>query len=186
VSSHTWLGFDSQILTGFYINLPLGAVTAVTLTIFFRPNDGKLTKLPFSQKIKHLDLPGLGLFVPGVVMLLLALQWGGNRNPWKSATTIGLIIGFVIMIILFAAWQWHQQDDASIPPRIIGQRSMYAAAAVVFFGLGSVQIIAYYIPMWFQVIKGVSPVESGIRFLPMVLGNFVGSIMFGGLGMFFH
>ena len=134
------------------------------------------------QKIKHLDLPGLALFVPGVVMLLLALQWGGNRNPWKSATTIGLIIGFVLMIALFAAWQWYQGDEASIPPRIMGQRSVYSAAAIVFFGLGSVQIIAYYLPIWFQVIKGVSPVQSGIRFLATVLGNLVGSILFGGLG----
>lgn len=159
-------------------------MTAVTLTIFFHPNEGKRTKLPFVQKIKHLDLPGLGLFVPGVVMLLLALQWGGKRNPWKSATIIGLIIGFVIMICLFAVWEWNQQNEASIPPRIMGQRSVYSAAVIVFFGLGSVQIIGYYIPMWFQVIKGVSPVGSGIRFLPLVLGNFVGSILFGGLGMF--
>jgi hypothetical protein len=117
-------------------------------------------------------------------MLLLALQWGGNRNPWKSATTIGLIIGFVIMICIFTVWEWHQGDEASIPRRIMGQRSVYSAAAIVFFGLGSVQIIGYYIPMWFQVIKGVNPVGSGIRFLPMVLGNFVGAILFGGLGMF--
>jgi hypothetical protein len=115
-------------------------------------------------------------------MLLLALQWGGNRNPWKSATIIGLILGFVIMIGLFMVWEWRQGDEASIPRRIIGQRSVYSAAAIVFFGLGSVQIIGYYIPMWFQVIKGVSPVGSGIRFLPMVLGNFVGAILFGGLG----
>jgi hypothetical protein len=170
------------LLLGFYINLPLGAVTALTLTIFFRPNEGKLAKLPLGQKIKHLDLPGLGLFVPGVVMLLLALQWGGNRNPWKSATTIGLIVGFVLTIALFIAWEWRQGDEASIPRRIMGQRSVYSAAAVVFFGLGSVQIIGYYSPMWFQVIKGVSPVGSGIRFLPMVLGNFVGAIVTGGLG----
>ena len=118
-------------------------------------------------------------------MLLLAVQWGGNRNPWKSATTIGLIVGFVVMTSIFAVWEWHQQDEASIPPRIMGQRSVYSAAAIVFFGLGSVQILGYYLPMWFQVIKGVSPVGSGIRFLPMVLGNFVGAILFGGLGMFF-
>lgn len=119
-------------------------------------------------------------------MLLLALQWGGNRNPWNSATTIGLIVGFAIMISLFTLWQWYQKEEASIPPRIMKQRSVYSAAAVVFFGLGSVQIIAYYIPMWFQVIKGISPEQSGIRFLPMVLGNFVGAILFGGLGKLVH
>ncbi len=159
-------------------------MTAVTLTIFVNPNEGKHTKLAFLQKMKHLDLPGLGLFLPAVVMLLLALQWSGKRNSWESATIMGLIIGFVIMICLFAIWEWYQQDEASIPPRIMGQRSVDSAAAIVFFGLRSVQIIGYYIPMWFQVIKGVSPVGSGIRFLPLVLGNFMGSILFGGLGVF--
>jgi predicted MFS family arabinose efflux permease len=61
------------------------------------------------------------------------------------------------------------------------QRSVYSAAGIIFFGLGSMQISFYYIPIWFQVIKGVSPEQSGILFLHMVLGNLVGAILFGGL-----
>ena len=168
----------------FYINLPFGAITAVITVFFFRPNDRSTTQLPFQQKLKHLDLPGLLLFVPAVIMLLLAVQWGGNKHAWKSATVIGLIIGFALLMSVFAAWQWHQQDEASIPPRIIGQRSVYSAATMLFFGLGSVQLVAYYLPIWFQVIKGATPVESGIRFVPSVLGNFVMSIISGALGTY--
>lgn len=159
----------------------MGAVTVITLLFFFKPKGGSTSGLPTIEKFKHLDLQGLALFVPSVVMLLLAVQWGGNKYPWKSAAIIGLIFGFAILMTLFAIWQWRQQDEASIPPRIVGQRSVFSAAAVVFFGLGSVQVMAYYIPMWFQVINDNSPVKSGIRFLPAVLGNLVMSIVAGGL-----
>ncbi|KAE8450205.1 hypothetical protein EG329_006986 [Mollisiaceae sp. DMI_Dod_QoI] len=165
----------------FYINLPLGAVTIVVLLFVFNPAERPETKLPLTEKIKHLDLPGLLFFIPSVIMLLLAVQWGGTKYAWKSATVVGLFIGFGLTMLLFAAWQWRQQDEASIPPRIIGQRSILSAIAIVFLGMGSVQLIAYYIPMYFQVIQGASPVHSGIRFLPSVLSNFVMSILAGAL-----
>lgn len=117
-------------------------------------------------------------------MLLLAVQWGGNKYAWKSSTIIGLFVGFGLSMIAFGAWQWKQQDEASIPPRIIGQRSILSAIVVVFLGMGSVQLIAYYLPIYFQVIKAESPVHSGIRFLPTVLANFTASILTGGLGSF--
>lgn len=168
----------------FYINLPLGLITFLTLVIFFRPRDRPTTSLPLSKKLPHLDLPGLLLFIPSVVMLLLAVQWGGNKHAWKSSTIIGLIIGFAGLMACFAYWQYRQGEEASIPFRVAGQRSVYSAVLMSFFGLGSVQLIAYYLPMYFQVIKGNTPVQSGIRFLPNVLGNLVASIVTGGLGMY--
>ena len=172
--------------TGFYINLPLGAITAVILVFFFSPHERTTTKQSLTHKIKHLDLPGLALFIPAVVMVLLAVQWGGTTHAWKSATIIGLFVGFGVLICLFAAWQWFLKDEASIPPRIMCQRSVYSAAVVVFMGMGSVQLIAYYLPMWFQVIKNDTPLESGIRFLFSVLGGLLGSIIPGGLGKNCH
>ena len=133
------------------------------------------------EKISHLDLPGLCLFMPSVIMLLIALQWGGHNYEWNSATIIGLLIGFAITMIMFCVWQWRQQEEASIPPRIIQQRSVWSAVLILFFGLGAVNLISYYLPMWFQVIKGDTPVQSGIRFLPTVLSNFVMSIVSGAL-----
>jgi Fungal trichothecene efflux pump (TRI12) len=169
---------------GFYINLPLGAVSASVLVFFFHPNSLPGARLPLAQKMKHLDLPGLVLFIPGVLMTLLAVQWGGNKFAWKSATIIGLFVGSALMIALFGAWQWHQQDEASIPPRIIGNRTVIFSAIVSFLGLGCVNLVAYYIPIWFQVIKDETPLKSGVRLLPMVLGNVIMSILSGGLGKY--
>jgi hypothetical protein len=171
--------------SGFYINLPLGAVTLIILALFFHPKTNSLSTLPVAQKIKHLDLPGLGLFIPAVVMLLLAVQWGGNKHAWKSATIIGLIVGSFLILCVFAAWEWHQGDEASIPSRIMSQRNVYSASAMGFLAMGAVQLIAYYIPIWFQVIKDNTPEKSGIRLIPFVLGNFAMSIIAGGLGMLF-
>ena len=161
----------------FYINLPFGLITALILVFFFQPTDRPTTRLPLSQKLRHLDLPGLLLFIPAVIMLLLAVQWGGNKHPWKSATVIGLIVGFAVVMACFGYWQWRQGDEASIPLRVARQRSVYSAVLMLFFGLGSVQLIAYYLPMYFQVIKGNTPVQSGIRFLPSVVGNLVASVV---------
>lgn len=117
-------------------------------------------------------------------MLLLAIQWGGSKHAWKSATIIGLIFGFAITMLIFAFWQWYLQEEASITPRIFKQRNVYSAVLMSFFGLGGVQTIAYFLPIWFQVIKHMTPVQSGIRFLPMVLANLVMAVLAGGLSMF--
>lgn len=149
----------------------------------FHPAERPETKLPLREKISHLDLPGLLLFIPSVIMLLLAVQWGGNKYAWKSSTIIGLFVGFGLTMLAFAAWEWRQQDEASIPPRIIRQRSILAAIVIVFLGMGSVQLQGYYLPMWFQVIQNATPLHSGIRFLPTVLSNFFMSILGGAMGM---
>ena len=39
----------------------------------------------------------------------------------------------------------------------------------------------YYLPIWFQGIKGISPLASGIDTLPMILGNVLGVISAGAL-----
>lgn len=62
----------------FYINLPFGGVAMVTIYFFLKVPNRDTSKLPWTQKLSQLDAPGTALLVPGVVCLLLALQWGGQ------------------------------------------------------------------------------------------------------------
>ena len=62
----------------FYINLPFGAVAMVAIWYFLEVPNRETTKVPLRQKLAQLDGPGTAVLVPGVVCLLLALQWGGQ------------------------------------------------------------------------------------------------------------
>src|SRR5689334_20378003 len=65
----------------FYINLPIGGVAMVIVALFFKIPERESTRLPLGKKILQLDLVGTAVLVPGVVCLLLALQWGGPTYP---------------------------------------------------------------------------------------------------------
>lgn len=143
------------------------------------------SQLSLFEKIQRLDLPGFALFIPAVIMLLLAVQWGGTKYSWNSATVIGLLCGFVCMMAIFSAWQWHAQDEASIPPRVLKNRNVAVACAVSFFMFGSLQLIVYFLPIWFQVIKRATPTQSGINFLATVLATMLLTFTAGGLGKLF-
>ena len=82
------------------------------------------------------------LFVGAVFMLLLAMQQGGQNNPWNSATIIGLFVGAGVTMILFVVWEWHKGDDAMIPGRVTTRRTVMFTCLFVFFHMGSLTRLA--------------------------------------------
>ncbi|CAJ0547355.1 Ff.00g041090.m01.CDS01 [Fusarium sp. VM40] len=146
----------------FYINLPLGFLTLLFIALLFSPPQSGLPKNSSSwrERLSSFDLEGSVCFLPAIVSLLLALQCGGSRYPWSDGRTIGLFIVFGVLISLFA---------------VIQCCAMFA----VCFG-GSFFLLVYYIPIWFQAIKGASAVRSGIMNLPMILGLVIVSVLAGG------
>lgn len=166
----------------FYINLPLGAITILVIILIFRPpKRDKVDNLTLSQKIGEFDWAGTGVLLPGIVCLLLALQWGGSKYPWRSGRIIGLLVTFGVLAIAFAVIQARSGEKATLPLRILTKRSI-ASGCLVSFGFGSsFMILVFYIPIWFQAIQGVSATQSGIRNLPLLMGVTVFSIVAGGL-----
>jgi MFS family permease len=163
----------------FFINLPIGAVTALALIALFHPPVRPNEQKPSLQRAKKLDLVGALLFMPSILMVLLALQWGGNEYPWKSATIIGLFCGFGVLSSVFVTWQVHKGNDAMIPLQLLGRRTIIASSLTTFFTFGSLFVVIYYIPEWFQVIKGASPVRSGVMNIALFVPQIIGSIVAG-------
>ncbi|KAJ5490289.1 Major facilitator superfamily domain general substrate transporter [Penicillium expansum] len=131
----------------FYINLPLGAVTAVSL-----------------------DLIGTAIFLPTIVCLLLALQWGGQKYPWANPRIIVLFVLFGLGLCFWMYVQHVRQDLATVPPRIIKNRNVWGALAYSTCLGGAFFVSVYYLPLWFQAIKGASATKSGVMNLPLILG----------------
>ncbi|KAJ5369331.1 Sucrose symporter plant [Penicillium cataractarum] len=165
----------------FYINLPLGGITAFgLLTLLKLPPKEKTQKTPMDIFLE-LDPIGTVIFVPAIVCLLLALQWGGVTYDWASGRIIALFLVFGVAIVVFVALQVILKDRATVPTDIARQQTIAFAS---FFGIcmgGSFFIMIYYIPIWFQAIHGASAVQSGIDSLPMMLSSVFGIIVAGGM-----
>jgi MFS family permease len=156
----------------FYINLPLGGPVLLAMAFFFKtPHRGSQTSICFLARLNQFDPIGTIAFVPAVICLLIALQWGGSTYNWDNARIIVLLIIFGIFIIVFVLVQFWKGETATVPPRIMNQRSMVGAALFAFTFGGSFFVMIYFIPIWLQAILGVSATESGIRSLPFMLGN---------------
>ncbi|KAF7878843.1 hypothetical protein EAF04_000046 [Stromatinia cepivora] len=164
----------------FLINLPIGAVTVIVILIFFKaPDRAAVADLPWKERVKEFDLLGTSFFIPAIICLLLALQWGGTKYQWDNGRIIALFVLFGILIGIFIAIQFWKGDSATVPPNIMKKRSMWSAAWFSFC-LGSYfLLLIYYLPIWFQAVKGDSAVKSGISNIPMVLTLVIVSIISG-------
>ncbi|KAL9580252.1 MAG: hypothetical protein Q9212_004606 [Teloschistes hypoglaucus] len=165
----------------FYINLPLGAITVLGIAIFFKsPKREKQAAIGFKARLKQFDPIGTLFFMPAIICLLLALQWGGAQYEWSNDRIIALFVIAGVLVTIFIVLQFRGGDNATIPIRILKKRSVAAAAWYTVCLGGSFFVLIYFIPIWFQAIKGVSATKSGIMVLPMILGLVLVSVMAGG------
>ncbi|CAI7623373.1 unnamed protein product [Penicillium pancosmium] len=162
----------------FYINLPIGGATLLVIFLFLRtPSLSTTTTL--KRQLIRLDPLGTALFLPCVICFLLALQWGGTTYSWSNGRIIALFVVAGVLFVAFAIVQAWRKEDATIPPRIIKQRSIACAAAYTSLIYGAMVAMLYTLPLWFQGVKATSAVQSGIDNIPMVLALVVASIISG-------
>jgi MFS family permease len=166
----------------FYINLPFGAITAVFIFLFFvNPPRAREAAPSWLAQIDQMDPFGTVAFMVSVICLLLALQWGGSKYEWSSGNIIALLVVFGVLAIVFVGIQWWKQEKATVPPRIFKNQNVWGGALFAACLGGAFFTLVYYLPIWFQAIKGVSAVKSGIMSLPLILGTVIMSMVAGGL-----
>jgi len=117
-------------------------------------------------------------------MFLLALEWGGNTYRWDSATVIGLFCGAAGTIALFFIWESRVGDQAMIPLSMITRRIIASSCLAMLFSAACMITTSYYMAIYFQADKGVSPMLSGVYLLPSILSQMLFGIAAGGLGNF--
>jgi MFS family permease len=141
----------------------------------------KLDELPpgILPKLQQFDPIGNLAIFPGIICLILALQWGGTVYSWGSARIIVLLVVCGVLCLVFIGIQIWKQESATVPPRIVKQRSIAAGLWFGFFNGAGMMVILYYVPIWFQAIKGVDAEKSGLMLLPTILGSVVGTLSSG-------
>jgi EmrB/QacA subfamily drug resistance transporter len=156
----------------FYINLPIGAVALVVITVV----------LPATSTRRHhrIDYLGATLLAGFATCVVLATSWGGTTYPWSSPVIIGLFAGSVVLL---GGW-WLSARYAAEPvlPLRLFRNPVFSVSAAIglaagFALFGSIS----YLPLFLQVVHGVSPTISGVYLLPEVGGLLLTSIGSGQL-----
>jgi len=164
----------------FGINLPIGVLTlGLTAYYFHSPITNADDDLPLKEKVKKMDLLGTFFFVPAIVSLLIALQWGGIRYGWQNTRIITLLVLFAVLTSVFCYIQYKGKENAALPPRVLKQRSVIAGAWFSVCCSGVLAITEYYIAIYFQGVKGFSATKSGALGLPTIIGLSVSALAAG-------
>jgi hypothetical protein len=117
-------------------------------------------------------------------MFLMALEWGGTKYAWNSATVIGLLCGAAGTLVIFAIWEYRLGDDAMIPYPMLRKREVWSSCMVIALFFGGLLTFTYYLPIYFQAVKGVAPSPSGVFILPGILSQMLMAVVSGVLGEF--
>lgn len=158
-----------------------GAITILVILLLFPDPHRPRTPLTLPQRLQRLDPLGTLLFTPSILTLLLALQQGGTTHPWTSTPILSLLSASSLLLLSFLYLQHRLGDNATVPPRIFRQRNVWTAGLFALF-LGAAFILSqYFLPLWFQAVKGASAVSSGLCNLPLLISVVVVSLVAGGL-----
>ncbi|KAI1642322.1 putative MFS multidrug transporter [Daldinia loculata] len=167
----------------FYINLPVGGLVAIMLVFVDIPEQMPKPKALTVVRTLHskLDLIGFALFAPAAIELLLALQYGGFQFAWNSSQIIGLFCGAGVTFIGFLAWEYYKGDEAMIPFSMIRKQTVWTSSLSYGLLMSQLFCLSYYLPVYFQGVKGATPLLSGVYLLPSILGQLFTSVLSGWL-----
>ncbi|GHF55955.1 EmrB/QacA subfamily drug resistance transporter [Amycolatopsis bartoniae] len=145
----------------FYVNVPIGVAALVVVAL-------KL-KLPARPPGKpRIDWWGPVTLSIGAAALLSVASWGGNTLPWSSPAVLALVTVGVVFLGVFVAVE-RRAPEPMLPLRLFGNRVVRVLVPLVFC-LGVATLGAtIFVPLFLQVVDGVSPAASGLRLAPLWL-----------------
>jgi EmrB/QacA subfamily drug resistance transporter len=156
----------------FYLNLPIGVAALFVITL----------ALPAASEQRHhtIDYLGTVLLAAAAASLVLLTTLGGNTYPWNSAPTYLLALAGALGIIGFVLVEQRAAEPV-IPLELFRNRVFIFACAIGFVVGFALFGATTYLPLFMQVVHGVSPTASGLRLVPMVAGILFTSILSGQL-----
>ena len=90
-------------------------------------------------------------------------------KPWNDNDVIGTLLGFGLLLVAFVAVEYKQGQYAMLVHKLLKKREVLVGAIFSFFISGALFTLIYFLPIYFQAIRGASAVGSGIRHLALVI-----------------
>jgi EmrB/QacA subfamily drug resistance transporter len=154
----------------FYVNLPLGLIALAVI--------GWAFTAPVARRHPRIDVGGAALLATMLTGLIVLASFGGHGIDWHSPTafvlagiTLAALAGFIVV---------EQRVAEPILPLHLFGNPVFAIACSVGFVVGLALFGSItFMPLYLQVVKGISPTEAGMTMTPMMAGVLVTSITSG-------
>ncbi|KAF7516901.1 hypothetical protein PCG10_001731 [Penicillium crustosum] len=164
----------------FWINLPIGGLSMLAMVFLFSdPRTPQEDDMTLSQKIRELDLVSNCLFIPSLTALFVALSWAGTKYPWSDGRVIALFVVFGVLFVAFVFNQYRRGDSAALPFRIIKNRNVIAGFIFTTCTNSMTNVLEWYLPTYYQVVRSKTPSESGYLMIPILVGMMLGLFLQG-------
>ncbi|KAJ1943135.1 hypothetical protein FBU59_003003 [Linderina macrospora] len=148
----------------FWVNVGTSVLCcAVIATIMRLPKPSGTRK----EKLGRVDFGGSLISLASIVLILLALSWGGQDYPWSSGRVISCIVVGIVIGVVFVYYEANYAKEPILPMYLFKTRNVALAVLghLVFGAVTYAPLI--FIPQWALVVKNTTPITSGLYTMPL-------------------
>ena len=156
----------------FFVNLPIGLAAFA----------GGVARLRESRDPAggRADWTGTALITVALTALMVALI-RGNAMGWASPAIVALLAAAAVAFAAFVIYELRIAAAPMADLRLFARRSFAATGFVAFAISATVIGMIIYLSLYIQNTLGYSPVQAGLRFLPLTLASFAVALLTGRL-----
>jgi DHA2 family multidrug resistance protein len=146
----------------FYINVPVGLLTAYVSWMLYRRRETPTRQLP-------VDTVGLALLVIWVGCLQVMLDKGKELDWFNSSVVVALGVIAVVGFALFLVWELVENKHPIVDLSLFRRRNFTSGVIAISVGYGVFFGNVVILPLWLQTQMGYTATEAGFMTAPVGL-----------------
>jgi MFS family permease len=155
----------------FLVNIPVCGLSLVVIWLWLRVGGGiKAKDGTLWQELRKMDYIGSGMLTGSVILLLVPLSTGGASHPWSHPIIITPMAIGGVGFISFIFWERSTYCKQPImPPHVFSNRTTNISFALTAMHGFITYGFQFFLPPFFQAVKGSLPTQSGLEVMPTTL-----------------
>ncbi|MFE4336001.1 MFS transporter [Streptomyces sp. NPDC056831] len=150
----------------FYLNAPIGVIALLV-------SGAVLPQSRNSTGHHRFDVPGVVLLALGLLCVVFGVVKGETWG-WASAGTLGAVAAGVLILVGFG-WYENRTAHPLLPMRLFRNRALTVGTVITALNFFVMLGVIFFVMLYLQNVRGFSPVEAGVRTLPLSLASLVAS-----------
>jgi EmrB/QacA subfamily drug resistance transporter len=149
----------------FIVNIPF-ALIGIAATLLVVPESKAAGRIPLDPAGALISVVGLTALVYGIIE--------GPSQGWASPQIAGSLIAAAVLAIAFVAWE-RRLEHPMLDVNLFRNRRFSAASISVTLTFFALTGVLFFITLYLQEVRGLSALDTGIRFIAIALGIMIAS-----------